>query len=70
MEWHGYVSNFYVIAAERGAGTGAALLQTAIADARRRGLDRVVLWPTERSRSLYERHGFGRPRALLELPLR
>ena len=67
-EWHGYVSNFYVLPEARG-GVGSLLLDEAIAEARRRGLDRVVLWQTPRSRSLYERHGFGAPGSLLELSL-
>jgi GNAT superfamily N-acetyltransferase len=69
-EWHGYVSSFFVLAAHRGGGVGSALLGAAIAEAKRLALDRLVLWPTPKSRPLYERHGFGAPRALLELPLR
>ena len=68
-EWHGYVSNFYVVPEARGAGVGSMLLVAAIAEARRRELDRVVLWPTPASRPLYLRHGFAAPSALLELSL-
>jgi GNAT superfamily N-acetyltransferase len=56
-ERHGYVSNLYVRPAERG-GVGTRLLQAAIAWAKRNGVDRVVLWPTDRSVTLYERAGF------------
>jgi hypothetical protein len=45
------------------------MLAEVIAEARRRALDRVVLWPTPPSRPLYERHGFAAPQALLELSL-
>jgi GNAT superfamily N-acetyltransferase len=57
-EWHGYVSSLFVTAACRGRGVGAALLEEALAECDRRGVDAVVLWPTPRSRALYERHGF------------
>lgn len=56
-EHHAYVSNVYVTPAARG-GVGTRLLQTAIDWAAANAVDRVVLWPTARSRSMYERHGF------------
>lgn len=57
-EAHGYITNFYVNDDARGTGTGTALLAAALAEADGRGFDAVVLWPTPRSRSLYQRHGF------------
>jgi GNAT superfamily N-acetyltransferase len=65
----GYVTNLYVRADWRGRGIGAALLDVALKEARALGLDTVVLWPSERSRSLYERRGFRAPAEVLELPL-
>jgi GNAT superfamily N-acetyltransferase len=58
-EWHGYVTSLYVRPAWRAAGVGSALLQAALDECDRREVDAVFLWPTPRSRSLYERHGFG-----------
>lgn len=69
-EWHGYLSNFYVRPEWRGGGLGTMLLGETLAEARRLDLDRVVLWPTARSRPLYERHGFAPSANLLELKLR
>ena len=67
-ELHAYISNGYVMPSERG-GTGTALLEAAIAWARLHEVDRVVLWPTRRSVSLYARHGFVRPGDVMELAL-
>ena len=33
-------------------------MDAAMAWCRGNGIDSVILWPTSRSRSLYERHGF------------
>jgi GNAT superfamily N-acetyltransferase len=56
-ERHAYISNVYVTPTARG-GLGSKLLQTAIDWASANDIDRVVLWPTVRSRSMYQRHGF------------
>jgi GNAT superfamily N-acetyltransferase len=65
-ERHAYVSNVYVTPTARG-GIGTRLLQTAIDWAAANDVDRVVLWPTARSRSLYRRHGFVANGGVLEL---
>jgi GNAT superfamily N-acetyltransferase len=65
-ERHAYISNVYVTPAARG-GVGTRLLQTAIDWTRANDVDRVVLWPTERSRSMYQRHGFVANGGVLEL---
>jgi GNAT superfamily N-acetyltransferase len=57
-ELHGYVSSLYVQSPLRGQGTGTALLEAALEECARRGVDAIVLWPTPESRTLYERHGF------------
>jgi ribosomal protein S18 acetylase RimI-like enzyme len=66
-ELHGYVTNFYVVPEARSGGLGTALLDELLAEARRRELDRIVLWPTARSRALYARHGFATTDGILEL---
>lgn len=57
-ESHGYVTSFFVRADLRGTGIGSALLDVVLREGERQGLDALILWPTPRSRSLYERHGF------------
>ena len=56
-ERHVYLTNLYVRPTARG-GTGSALMEAALAWCRDQNVDAVFLWPTERSRSLYERYGF------------
>lgn len=68
-ELHGYITNVYVHPDARGDGTGAGLLETALAYCREQGVDSVILWPTERSQRLYARHGFAFPRDLMEAVL-
>jgi GNAT superfamily N-acetyltransferase len=57
LERHAYVSNVFVQPSFRG-GLGTRLLEAALAWARSNGVDRVLLWPSARSVTLYERHGF------------
>jgi len=61
-----YLSNLYVKPAARG-GTGARLLQRALDDCRANRIDRVVLWPTARSVTLYRKHGFSNDGGVMEL---
>jgi GNAT superfamily N-acetyltransferase len=65
-ECHGYITNLYVRAEGRRAGLGTILLQAALAECEARGVDAVLLWPTTRSRRLYQRHGFQTAGDLLE----
>jgi GNAT superfamily N-acetyltransferase len=65
-ESHAYVSNLYVQPEYRG-GVGARLLETALAWAVAQEVDRVLLWPSARSVSLYARHGFTRHGDVMEL---
>lgn len=54
----GYLGNAYVHADFRDQGIGARMVEAVIRYARAKGLIRIVLHPTERSRSLYSRAGF------------
>lgn len=56
--WHGYVSSVYVVPELRNAGIGSGLLAACLDECRAQGVDAVFLWPTPRSRELYQRHGF------------
>jgi ribosomal protein S18 acetylase RimI-like enzyme len=55
---HAYLTGFYVRPAARNRGVGSALLDAALAECAERGVDNVFLWPTPRSRAMYERYGF------------
>ena len=65
-ERHLYLSNLFVQPSARG-GVGTALLETALEWARANGVDRVVLWPSAGSVSLYRRHQFQRDADVMEL---
>lgn len=66
LEWHGYLSSVYVVPALRGQGIGSALMNACLDHCREEGVDSVFLWPTPRSRALYQRHGFAVRDDLLE----
>ena len=66
-EYHAYLTNFYIQESHRGKGMGTRLLTIALDWCRARKVHAVILWPTEKSRSLYERHGFAVRSDLLEL---
>jgi GNAT superfamily N-acetyltransferase len=67
-ERHAYVSNVFVQPAFRG-GAGTQLLDAVLAWARANTIDRVILWPSARSVTLYERHGFTHNGDVMELAL-
>ena len=66
LETHGYITNVYVDPRLRGQGAGEGLMLAALEYCRERRVDSVILWPTERSRSLYARHGFETPGDMME----
>jgi len=68
-ENHAYITNFYVDGAARNRGIGSQLLSAAIKWCETSQVHAVILWPTERSRSLYERHGFAVRDDIMELVL-
>ena len=55
----GYLGNAFVLATHRNKGTGTQLLSAVLSYADETGLARVVLSPSARSISFYERAGFG-----------
>jgi GNAT superfamily N-acetyltransferase len=58
-EYHAYLTSFAVMPEHRGGGLGSRMLRRAIEWCEARGVDSIFLWPSERSRPLYERNGFG-----------
>jgi len=69
-EYHAYITNFYLRESSRGYGIGSKLLDAALTWIRERDVHAVILWPTKRSRPLYERHGFAVRNDLMELFLK
>lgn len=65
----GYVTNFYVCPEYRNRGLGKALLEEVVRHGRQNQLDTLIVWPSERSASLYSRVGFGASEEALELPI-
>lgn len=68
-EYHAYMTNAYVRPRARG-GAGSELLAAALAWCRANAVDQVILWATERSRTLYARHGFEIRADIMALTLR
>jgi GNAT superfamily N-acetyltransferase len=68
LEHHAYITNVYVDPAARG-GVGYQLMTAALSFCREQRVDSVILWPTDRSRSLYARHGFALPTDMMEVVL-
>lgn len=61
----GYLSNMFVVEAERNDGVGEQLINALMAHGDDLGLERIVLKPSERSIPFYERNGFGSAHELL-----
>lgn len=68
-ERHIYLTNLYVQPDARG-GPGSALVEAALAWCRERRADTVILWPSEKSRTLYARYGFTVSTDILALSLK
>jgi GNAT superfamily N-acetyltransferase len=65
----GYVTNVYTRPQRRCQGIGGELARRAIAWAKAEGLDRLFLWPSQRSPAFYERAGFRMDSREMELEL-
>jgi GNAT superfamily N-acetyltransferase len=59
LEHHAYLTSFAVAPEHRGGGLGSRMLRRAVEWCESRGVDSIFLWPSEKSRPLYERNGFG-----------
>ena len=68
-EYHAYITNFYLRESARSKGIGSRLLNMALDWCKSQEVHAVILWPSEKSRTLYERHGFAVRSDLLELVL-
>jgi len=68
-EAYAYLTNFFVREEYRGQGIGTMLLAEALAWSRSNDASAIILWPTERSKPLYVRHGFKPADDFMELVL-
>ena len=68
-EHYVYLTNFFVRQDQRGRGIGSRLLGEALSWSRSVDAEVVLLWPTERSKPLYSRHGFEPADDFMELVL-
>ena len=64
-----YLTNFFVRPEHRSKGVGSKLLAEALVWSRAMNAELVLLWPTERSKPLYKRHGFVPADDFMELVL-
>jgi len=68
-EYYVYVTNFYVREEYRGKVIGTRLLSEALTWAKTNNAHTAILWPRERSKSLYLRHGFTTADDLMQLAI-
>jgi len=66
-EYYAYITSFFVTESARGKGIGSSLLSTSLTWCREHEVQAVILWPTDKSRTLYERFGFAVRSDLFEL---
>ena len=64
-----YFTNFYVLKEFRDSGVGSRLITAALNWSRSKSVHAGILWPTERSRTFYSRHGFAVGTNLMEITL-
>jgi GNAT superfamily N-acetyltransferase len=57
-EYYVYLTNFYIREQYRSHGVGSMLLSEILNWVKSKNVKTVILWPSERSKSFYIRHGF------------
>lgn len=65
----GYLTNVFVEPGHRNEGLGSRMLAEVVTFARERGVEEMIVWPSERSHPFYGRAGFERLNDPLVLPL-
>jgi GNAT superfamily N-acetyltransferase len=65
----GYVTAVFTVPDYRNKGVGSSLMEQVKAWGREKGLENLIVWPSERAVPFYERAGFSSETDVLELPL-
>ena len=68
-EYYIYLTNFYVREQYRRDGVGSMLLSEILAWSRSKDINTIILWPTERSKPFYMRHGFATAEDFMQLKI-
>ena len=69
-EYYIYLTNFYVREQHRSNGVGSMLLSEILKWGASRNVKTIILWPTERSKPFYMRHGFAAAEDVMLLNIR
>ena len=65
-EYYIYLTNFYVREQYRSHGVGSMMLSEILDWVKRGNIKTVILWPSERSKAFYIRHGFATTEELMQ----
>lgn len=68
-EYYIYLTNFYVREQHRSHGVGSMLLSEIFNWAESKNIKTIILWPTERSKPFYMRHGFATAEDFMQLKI-
>ena len=69
-EYYVYLTNFYVREEYRGEGIGSRLLSAVLEWSKNQNAEKVILWPTEGSKTFYLRHGFSFAGDVMDLTIK
>jgi ribosomal protein S18 acetylase RimI-like enzyme len=69
-DWFGYICDNYTRPAHRNCGIGSELLARAKKRAEIEDLELLIVWPSDRAVTFYERAGFRSDNSIMELVLR
>ena len=69
-EYYIYLTNFYVREQHRSHGVGSMLLSEILTWGGSKNVKTIILWPTERSKAFYMRHGFTAAEDVMQLNIR
>jgi GNAT superfamily N-acetyltransferase len=68
-EYFAYLTNFYVREEHRGKGIGSKMFAAVLEWTRSKDVQAVILWPAERSKPFYLRHGFSFADDLMQMTI-
>lgn len=65
-----YLTNFYIREQHRSHGVGSMMLSEILTWCKSKNVKTVILWPSDRSKAFYMRHGFATAEDVMHLELR